>query len=256
VEEKLLFESFDKIIVSIIAKKVAFGSNHVVIDLPYGPTTKVHRLSDAEILSKKFIKLAKRFGIKIKVVINRTVEPSGNGIGPILEAKDALLVLEQSKNRPLDLEKKSLDLAAMLLEICIEDASKEAKKFFTDNFSGTRKWAEEILKSGYALRKMKEIIKAQGGRSIKSEDLKPGKYFFKIKASKRGHIMSYNLNNLTVMAKILGAPHLKGSGIYLNKKVGDKIEEGDVVCTLFSEKVYNLNEGIDTLSNFDLFEIE
>src|SRR3989338_1001474 len=61
IEEELLFESFDKILVSVVAKKVAFGSNHVVIDLPYGPTAKVRKFSDAQILSDKFAALGKRF---------------------------------------------------------------------------------------------------------------------------------------------------------------------------------------------------
>ena len=56
VEEPLLFESFDKVLVSIMAKKIAFGSNHVVIDLPYGERMKVHELKDAELLKKKFEK--------------------------------------------------------------------------------------------------------------------------------------------------------------------------------------------------------
>src|SRR3989344_8622020 len=112
VEEELLFESFDKILVSIVAKKVAFGSNHVVIDLPYGPTAKVRKFSDAQILSDKFEALGKRFKMKIKVLIRRVIEPSGNGIGPVLEAKDALLVLEQKEARPMDLEEKSLMIAS------------------------------------------------------------------------------------------------------------------------------------------------
>src|SRR5690348_12632759 len=69
VEEPLLFESYDKIIVSIMAKKIAFGSNHIVIDLPYGATVKVHRLKDAQVLAEKFEYVARRFSVKIKVLI-------------------------------------------------------------------------------------------------------------------------------------------------------------------------------------------
>ena len=257
VEEQLLFESYDKIIVSIIAKKIAFGSNHVVIDLPYGPTAKVHRLTDAEVLSEKFEKLAKRFGIKIKVIVHRISEPEGRGVGPMLETKDALLVLEQSPTRPIDLEEKSLFIASSLLEICIEDSSAEAKEFFKQNYSNTKQWATEILKSGYALQKMKDIIKAQGGYSnVKSSDLKPGKHHFEVKSEKKGKVASYNLKNLTVVTKILGAPNVKGAGIYLNKKSGENVEMGDTICTLYGEKVYNLTEGVDSLNNMELFKIQ
>ena len=257
VEEELLFESFDKILVSIVAKKVAFGSNHVVIDLPYGPTAKVRKFSDAQILSDKFEALGKRFKMKIKVLIRRVIEPSGNGVGPVLEAKDALLVLEQKAGRPLDLEEISLIMAGELLDICIQDASREAKKFFKDNYKTTSQWAEEILKSGLALEKMKQIIKAQGGNpNVKSSDLKPGRYHFKVKAEKKGLLSSYHLKNLTSVTKILGAPQMKEAGIFLNIKSGNKVSMGDTICTLYSEKVYNLNEGIDSLENLQLFQIE
>lgn len=257
VEEELLFESFDKILVSIVAKKVAFGSNHVVIDLSYGPTAKVHKLSDAEVLSNKFEVLGKRFKIKIKVLIRRVIEPSGNGVGPVLEAKDALLVLEQKEGRPMDLEQKSLVIAAELLDMCIKDASQEAKKFFRDNYKTTAQWAQEVLKSGYALSKMKQIIKAQGGNpNVKSSDLKSGRHHFKVKAEKKGLLSSYHLKNLTAVTKILGAPFMKEAGIFLNIKAGNKVNMGDTICTLYSEKVYNLNEGIDSLENLQLFKIE
>src|SRR3989339_201835 len=69
-------EEIDKILVSIMAKKIAFGSNHVVIDLPYGAMVKVHTIKDAQILKGKFEYLAKRFQVKIKVLIHKTDEPA------------------------------------------------------------------------------------------------------------------------------------------------------------------------------------
>src|SRR6185312_358486 len=111
VESPLLFESYDKIIVSILSKKIAFGSNHVVIDLPYGKFVKVHNRRDAEALKEKFIEIAKRFGVKLDVLISETDQPDGRGIGPILETREALRVLEQIADRPIDLEKRALRLA-------------------------------------------------------------------------------------------------------------------------------------------------
>ena len=82
VEEPLSFESYDKILVSIMAKKVAFGATHVVIDLPYGEMVKVHKEADAAILKEKFEKLAKRFKIKLRVLMHKTDEPAGRGDRP------------------------------------------------------------------------------------------------------------------------------------------------------------------------------
>src|SRR5438034_8357207 len=105
VEKPLMLESFDKILVSIMAKKIAFGSNHVVIDLPYGRSVKVHRKSDATVLAHKFEELGKRFGIKVKGMVHETPQPLGRGIGPVLETREAMRVLEQTQDRPVDLEK-------------------------------------------------------------------------------------------------------------------------------------------------------
>lgn len=257
VEEPLLFESYDKILVSIMAKKIAFGSNHVVIDLPYGSMVKVHKLKDAELLKEKFEYLAGKFNIKIKVLIHKTDEPSGRGIGPILETREALRVLQQKENRPLDLEIRALNLAGTLLDMCIKDSNEKLQKEIKLNFGNGIGWATSILKTGLAFEKMKEIIKAQGGKfNIDSEDLKPGSFLFSVVSDKNGVVNSLNSQNITIIAKILGAPLHKGSGIYLNKKIKEKTIKGEVLYTLYSEKVYNLKETKDTIKNFPLMEIQ
>ena len=101
VEEPLAFESFDKIIISVMAKKVATGATHLALDLPYGKTAKIRHFADAESVAKKLERLARQFKIKTVVDINEMLEPAGRGIGPILEARDVLWVLEQDKDRPL-----------------------------------------------------------------------------------------------------------------------------------------------------------
>lgn len=257
VEKPLLFESFDKVLVSIMAKKIAFGSNHVVIDIPWGKSVKVHSLKDAQTLGKKFVYLAKRFKIKLRPLVHRTDEPAGRGIGPVLEIRETLRVLQQTRNRPLDLEVRSLNLASNLLELCLEDADKELREKVKKDYGNAFGWATYILKSGLAFKKMKEIIKAQGGNpNVDSEFLKVGKHKLEEKADKGGVIKEINSKNVTNVAKILGAPKQKGSGIYLNKKIGDKIKKDDVIYTLFSESVYNLKEGKDSLVNFPLVKYE
>ena len=129
----------------------------------------------------------------------------------------------QKPNRPLDLEQRSLDLAGNLLHLCLKDSSKKLKEYVRQNYGDSFSWAKEILKEGTAFAKMKEIIKEQGGKTnIDSEDLKPGKFSFKIRSTKNGTVKSINIKNLTVVAKFLGAPLEKGAGIYLDKKIGEK----------------------------------
>ncbi len=256
VEEPLLFESYDKILVSIIAKKVAFGSNHVVIDLPYGDTVKVHRLKDAEVLKEKFEYLAKKFNIRIRCLIHKTDQPIGNGIGPVLETREAIRVLQQKDNRPLDLEIRSLHLAGNLLDLCLEDSSEKLQKEIKKKYGNAFGWATHILHSGIAFAKMKEIIKAQGGNPhIDSEDLKPGTFSIKFKSSHSGSIRTINSHNSTIIAKILGAPKQKRAGIYFHKKTGEQVKKGDLLYTLCSEKMYNLKEAKESLSHFPILSI-
>jgi putative thymidine phosphorylase len=251
VEEPLLFESFDKILVSIMAKKIAFGSNHIVIDLPYGKHVKVTKRPDAEALKKKFEYLAKKFNVKLIVYVNDTNQPAGRGIGPLLETKEAVKVLEQTPDRPIDLEEKALTLAGMLLDLCLKDSPKKLQEQVKNEFGSGTKWAMYILSSGHALKKMREIIKAQGGNAeVKSSDFKPGAYTYDVKAEKGGVVKEIDCKNITVLAKILGAPKQKKSGIYLQKKSGETVAHGDVIFTLYSESRNNLAEAKDSLSNF------
>ncbi len=255
VERPLLFESYDKILVSIMAKKVAFGSNHVVIDLPYGAMVKVHNLKDAEVLKDKFIFLAKQFKIKIKVLIHKTDEPAGRGIGPVLEMREALRVLQQKSDRPLDLEIRSINLAGNLLDLCIKDSSAKFKNDVKKHYGNAFGLANTLLQSGQAFKKFREIVIAQGGNSnIDSEKLKTGKYSYEKKAERNGEIKGLNSKNITSIARILGAPIQKGAGIYLNKKLHDKVNKNEVLYTIYSENVYNLKEGRDSLVNFPIFD--
>ena len=254
VEKELMFESFDKIILSILAKKVAFGATHVVIDLPYGQTLKVTHLKDAQVLKSKFEYVAKKFSMKIRILIHRTDEPVGRGIGPILETKDALKVLEQTSDKPLDLEIRSLTLAGNLLELCLKDSVQSLQESVRKNYGNCMGWATKILKEGEALKKMREIIFEQGGDpTVDSNKLIPGKFAYKIKADRDCIIKNIDSKNLTILVKSLGAPIQKGAGVYLDKKGGEKAAKGDLICTLYSENMYNLGEGKKIIQEFPVF---
>lgn len=256
VEEPLLFESYDKILVSIMAKKIAFGSNHVVIDLPYGKTVKVHRLKDAESLAEKFHFLARKFKIKLKCIIHRTDEPFGRGIGPVLETREAIRVLQQKTNRPVDLEIRSLNLAGNLLELCLKDSSKSLREDILKQYKNGIGWATHILQSGMAFSKMKEIIAAQSGKpTIDSEDLQPGKHRLRLTSSRNGTVSAINSHNATVVAKILGAPKEKEAGIFLHKKIGEAVSHDETLCTFYSNSMYNLKETKESLGDFPIFTI-
>lgn len=256
VESPLMLESYDKILVSIMAKKIAFGANHLVIDLPYGKHVKVPNAKEAEVVKSKFEYLAKRFGIKIMVNAHKTEEPAGRGLGPLLETRDALRVLEQKPDRPLDLENRAIILSGMLLDLCLPDAPAALQKQIKAEFGSGTKWAASLLASGHALKKMREIIKAQGGNSaIISDELLPGKFSLAVRAHKSGQVVAINSKNASIIAKILGAPIHKKSGIYLQKKIGQAVDKGEIIFTLYGERAPVIKEAKDSLINFPIVKI-
>jgi AMP phosphorylase len=252
-----MFESFDKILVSIMAKKVAFGSNHVVIDLPYGKYVKAHSEEDALLLKRKFEKLAARFKIKIRIRLHRTLEPAGRGIGPLLETKEALKVLEQTEDRAMDLEQRAVWLTAELLDLCLEDADENFKVNVKKQFGTIDQWIKYLLKSGLAHKKMLEIIKAQGGNpSVKSYLLIPADKFYNFTASKMCRIAQVNSKNITIIAKILGCPSDKKAGLYLHKKNNEIAYKHDSLFTLYSTSAHRLKEAMESLSGFPILDYD
>lgn len=248
IEEELSFESFDKIIVSIMAKKVAVSTNHLVLDIPVGPTMKIRHFKDAEKIARKFESLARKFDIQIVVDINHSLEPAGRGVGPALEARDVLNVLEQKKDRPLSLETKALRLAGKLLNICYKTAKK--------NLDGEEE-AKKLLYEGKALDKFREIIRAQGGdEGVTHDGFKIKGKMTEIKSKKSGKIKGINNYNLNMVAKILGAPEDKFAGIFLCKKIDEDASKNDLLMVFHAANGYKLEEAKVTLENFPIYEIE
>lgn len=251
VEEPLSFESFDKIIISIMAKKVAASTNHLVLDIPVGKTMKIRHFADAEKVAQKFKELSEHFHMKIVTDINETLEPPGRGVGPILEARDVLYVLEQKIERPLTLEAKALRLAGKLLDLCFKDSKKNPPA------GGGEEEAKRILIQGEALKKFKEIIKAQGGDDqISANTIKLSHHKVEIRSEQSGKIKEINNYNLNTVAKILGAPTDKCAGIYLIKKLDEIVDRNDPMFTLYSGDKYRLKEAEVTLKNIPIYEIE
>ncbi len=248
VEEELSFESFDKIIVSIMAKKIAVGANHLVLDIPVGRTMKIRHIEDAEKVANKFKALGRRFNMEVSIDINESLQPFGNGVGPVLEARDVMYILEQQKDRPLELEAKALRLAGRLLNLCYKTQKSD---------KNGEEEARLLLQSGKALEKFREIVKEQGGNHhVTSHTLKLTSHKHEVPAGKKGkikHIQNYNLNTI---ARILGAPADQHAGIYMHKKVDEMVEKDEVVMSFYAKDAHKLKEAMVTLESFPIYEIE
>lgn len=209
------------LLASILAKKSAVNSTDVLIDIPLGKDTKIKTKKHANHLKNEFVKIGKNLGMKIKVIITDGKEPIGNGIGPALEARDVLYVLRRDKRRPRDLEKKSVMMAGLLMEMA--------------GIKNAKKKAQEILDSGSAYMKMKEIIKAQGGDpEIDPDKIKIGKYSYTYKSAKAGIIMDIDNFTINKVARVAGAPRDKEAGIYIYKHERQKVKKGEPVFTIYS----------------------
>ncbi len=225
VEKPLRIESYDKFIISILAKKIAMGVKTVLIDIPYGEYGKVKE-RDLPLVKRGFSMIAKRFGMDLILYTRPAYGVDGRGIGPILEMKDTLLILERRANRPLGLENVALDMAGHIIyKVGDADSIEE----------GIMK-AREVLDSGKALDKFWSIAITQGAKSyMTSEMLEPGIFNYQITTKQSGVIEYFNSHKIVQIARLLGTPADKGAGIYLEKFIGDRIKPGDLLATLYAE---------------------
>ena len=228
-----------QMIASIMAKKGSVSATHLVIDIPIGPCAKIKTKKDASKLGEKFKFIGKNLGIKTEILISDGSEPVGNGIGPLLEARDVLWVLERDPARSIDLEKRSMELAAKILELA--GVAKKGKG---------QALACEILETGKAHKKMLDIIYAQGGVKIRADQLSPGIHTYDYTARKSGKI-SFNNPMLSRIARLAGAPKDIDAGIFLYKHKGDKVEKWDKIFTVYAASKEKLNYCMEHLSVFD-----
>ncbi len=221
VEKTLMIDAESQLLASIMAKKHSVSSTHVIIDIPIGPNTKITDSKKANHLKREFEKMGKKLGMKIKVVLTDGRQPIGKGIGPALEARDVLKVLLQTKDRPMDLEKKCLSMCSELFRLVGEK-------------DGLAK-AKNLLRSGKALEKMKEIIRLQGGDpEIEPEEIPLAKFEYDLIAQRDGKVKSINNILIAKLARIAGAPQNPGAGIFLDKHISDRVKKGERLLTVYA----------------------
>ena len=221
VEKELNIDPKSQLIASIMSKKFAVGSKYILIDIPYGKNVKVTK-EKAESLKDEFLKLGKHFNKKIRVVLTNGNEPIGNGIGPIMELRDIVKILDPKEKGPKDLEKKSVFLSGQLFEM-----TGKAKKGM-----GT-KMAEEILYSGKAFEKFKRIIEAQEGNLNKLR--RTAKFKKDISAPRNLKIAGIDNKKINYLARVCGCPVDKYAGLYIYHHVNESVKKGEKILTIYSE---------------------
>ncbi len=215
---------------SILSKKKAMGATHVAIDIPTGMAAKIKTRTEAYTLASDFVDLGKRLGLSIQCALTFGDQPLGSCIGPALEAGEALTTL--MGGGPADLRDKAVSLAGMLFEMV--------------GVENGRDKAEDMLDSGKAEAKMREIIGAQGGNpSVKPDDLPVGSEIAEVRSEHAGKVIWLSTEDIVRIAREAGAPKEKGAGLILHSKLGDTVHKNNVLFEIFAERTSKLASALE-----------
>jgi len=240
VRESLDLDPLEQLLSSVLAKKKAVGAETVLIDIPMGKEAKVQDQEEAKKFSKHFKELGRKLDMDVLTIISEGSQPIGKGIGPALEAKDILKILESGgKEGPGDLKEKSVKMADILLE----------------EGNGDRT-AKEILESGDAYEKFKEIVDAQGCHAKSSKEIELANHSYTVKSEKSGRVESVSNEAVKNIAKATGCPKQKKAGIYLHKKKGDPVEEDGELMTIYSETEKMLHRAVELSEKHKVYSLK
>lgn len=232
-------DSIPLIASSVMSKKIAAGSDCILLDVKVGSGAFMKDIKDATELAEKMIQIGKGAGRKVVALITNMEEPLGKNIGNSLEVKEAIEIL--NGKGPEDLREVSIEIASYMLMMCTEKNLDEIR--------------EEVIKcidSGKALERFKEMVRLQGGNEdyISNPELFPkAKYEDYVYADYAGYISQMDAETIGIVSGKLGAGREKKedeidytAGIILNKKTGDYVEKGEILATLYSSKVSDMEE--------------
>jgi thymidine phosphorylase len=230
VERALDLDSEGQLVASVLSKKVAAGSTHVVIDMPVGPTAKVRSLAAAERLSGHFHAVAGTLGLALHIDVGDGSQPIGRGIGPALEARDVLSVLRGEPDAPADLRQRALQLAAGILRLSGRARAEDAVARAT-----------ELLDSGRAWTRFQRICEAQGGL----REPPRAAYHYDVFSEHEGVVDAVDNRKAARLAKLAGAPADKAAGLGLCVRIGDRVRPGDVLMTVHAESPGELEYALE-----------
>ncbi len=232
VERALDIDSDAQLVASVLSKKVAAGSSHVVIDIPVGPTAKVRSITAAERLEHLLERVGRQVGLQIQAVVTDGTQPIGHGIGPALEARDVVAVASGAPGAPVDLRKRAVRLAGELLEMVGACGDDEGQAM-----------AEAILADGRAWKKLQAICEAQGGMRTPPV----AAYQREIPSPRAGQVVAIDNRQLARIAKLAGAPASAASGIELHVRLGALVHAGQPLFTLHGQTPGELAYAYDYL---------
>ncbi len=230
---------------SIMSKKLASGSDKILLDVKVGSGAFMKSYEDAKSLAECMIKIGKAAGKNTVAILSDMNAPLGNAVGNISEVYESIRVLEG--RGPHDLTEICIELAANMIYLAE----------IADSIESARDMAKKTLRSGAALEKFYELVKCQGGQLDDMgswEKPKYSQYKAELLASESGYISSLLAQECGYAACILGAGRENkedtidyGASIILHAKPGDKVNRGDVLAELYSSDKIKLQSGLQRL---------
>ncbi|MDN6733210.1 MAG: pyrimidine-nucleoside phosphorylase [Tetragenococcus koreensis] len=242
-------DSIPLIASSIMSKKIASGTDALVIDVKTGSGAFMKTLNDSISLAKALVEIGKGVGMQCMAVISDMNQPLGTKIGNSLEIEESIDILKGQG--PEDVRELVLTLGSYM--VVLGGKAQE--------FSEARALLEEVIASGKALDRFRAMIKAQGGDERVIEDYKimpQAKYKIELPAKTSGVVASIKADEIGIASMMLGGGRQKAEdaldysvGIELHKKIGDKVEKRESLLTIYSN-----SEAIDSTKNLLYQNIE
>ncbi|NOV24348.1 phosphonate metabolism protein/1,5-bisphosphokinase (PRPP-forming) PhnN [Cupriavidus necator] len=200
-------------VASILSKKYTAGATHVIVDLPYGPQTKLATRADAEALGALFEQVGEGLGLHVRALATDGSRPIGRGVGPALEVRDVRLVLDNAPDAPADLREKALRFAGEIIAFDPQVGSSERGMQI----------AAALLNEGKAKAAFDRIAAAQG---IRAEPVVAGAYTQLVAADAQGRVKSIDGLQISAVARAAGAPVDAGAGVDMLCTSGTKVVQG------------------------------
>lgn len=235
-------DSIPLIAASVMSKKLAAGSDKIVLDVTTGSGAFMKNTRDAKKLAKHMVAIGNYAGKETVAILTGMEEPLGFAIGNNMEVKEAIEVLKG--DGPEDVKEVSVALAGMMLSLGLENVS----------HSQGKRMAKKALSSGQAFEKFKEMVQAQGGdiRYVEHpEFFERDAFEGEVLAAEDGFLSGMDTEKIGVAAGLLGAGRETkdsvidmSAGIYLKKKIGDTVKKGEPIAICYAGTKEKLNRGM------------
>ena len=223
-------ESIPLIASSIMSKKIASGAKNLVLDIKVGNGAFMKNLTDARTLAKLMVTIGESCGIHTIAVLTDMNQPLGNAIGNALEIEEVLAIL--TGKGPKDLKEVAIELATQMVSLTLKK-----------DYNLVKQQVIETLNTGKALDKFKEFVSMQKGDIEQFDLVKKAKYQYDIISPITGYISFMNTEEIGKISCRLGSGRMTKedtidptAGIYLQKKIGDYVQKGDTIATLYSSR--------------------